>query len=131
MNKTHIILSLRSQLLCDILYDRWCYDYDVHVVPNDNDEFAFASELLNLLNNGDFLIDDPVVVIMSIESIDKVPAAVSRLLFEFPELTILGFCGRTHRIRSFQLRVDIQEISSSLAGLIDAIRNCASSPPLL
>jgi hypothetical protein len=120
----HAILAIQQNLYRDLMASVLSREYDVCVVANADNEFAVACELRQLLDEGDFLVDDPVIVVTSIDDANEIPAPVSRLLGEFPEVTIVGICWATAHVRSFQLRIDVQEIPCSVQGLVEAIREC-------
>ena len=101
------------------------HEHDVEIVARVEDELQVVAALRSLLDDGEFAVDDPVIVVTSIEDSDPVPPSVSRLLGEFPEVTIVGICWATARVRSFQLQIEVREIPCSLTGLINAVRECA------
>lgn len=127
MRTIHVILAIRQQLYCDLLDSMLSREDDVHIVTRVDDEFALVSALMELLDEGEFAVDDPVIIITSVSERTEVPASAARLLAEFPEITIVGICWATASIRSFQLRIDVQEIPCSNTGLISAIRACAGA----
>jgi hypothetical protein len=124
----HAILAIPQRLYRDLLGSMLSNQYDVRIVARASNELAVAIELRKLLDEGDFAVDDPVVLVTSIEDTDEIPVSCSRLLSEFPEVTIVGICWATARVRSFQVRIDVQEIPCSMQGLVDAIRECANRP---
>lgn len=124
----HAILAIRQPFYRDVLSIVLSREYDVIIVTHADHEIAIAAALRKLLDDGHFPVDDPVIVVMSIDDPDEIPVSCSRLLSEFPEVTIVGICWATARVRSFQLRIDVQEINCSVKGLIDAIRECTRHP---
>ncbi|HEY4263560.1 MAG TPA: hypothetical protein VGM98_25580 [Schlesneria sp.] len=125
MRTIHAILAIRQRLYRDLLGAVLSRDYDVRVIAQTDFE-AVATSLRILLDDGEFPIDDPVIVIMSIDESGDIPASCSHLLCEFPEVTIIGICWANATVRSFQLRIDVQEIPCSMQSLVDAMRECNS-----
>ena len=128
MRTIHAILAIQQRLYRDLMASLLSREYDVCIVADADDELAVAVALRRLLDEGEFPVDDPVVVVTSIGDANEIPSAVSRLLGEFPEVTIVGICWATARVRSFQLRIDVQEIPCSVKGLVEAIRECTRHP---
>ena len=128
MRTIHAILAIQQRLFRDLLASMLAREYDVSIVAHAESELAVCVALQKLLDEGDFPCDDPVIVITSIDEGDGIPASCSRLLTEFPEVTIVGICWATAHLRSFQLRIDVQEIPCSLKGLTEAIRECTKRP---
>ncbi len=122
MQTIHAVLAI-PRLYRDAFTQNLHPDFDVSFVDEPLDEWAIACNLRTLLN-GDISVDDPVIVVTSIDEADDIPALCSRLLTEFPEITIMGICRNTSRIRSFQLRIQVEEIHCSLSDLNEAIREC-------
>ncbi|MBC8116600.1 MAG: hypothetical protein H7062_19580 [Candidatus Saccharimonas sp.] len=134
MQTIHAILAIRQRLYRDLMHSMLTREPDVHIVPplddegSADDECHIATRLFKLLEVDEFAVDDPVIVVISIEDTKEIPASVSRLLSEFPEVTIVGICWATAHVRSFQLRIDVQEIPCSVKGLVEAIRECTRHP---
>lgn len=128
MRTIHAILAIHQRLYRDLLSAMLTDEYDVRIVARADEELAIAAALRKLLDEGEFPVDDTVIVVTSIDDSNEIPAACSRLLGEFPEVTIVGICWATARVRSFQLRIDVQEIPCSMKGLVEAIRECTRHP---
>jgi hypothetical protein len=124
----HAILAIQQRLYRDLMASLLSREYDVRIVAHADDELAIAVALRGLLDEGEFPVDDPVIVVTSIDDANEIPASVSRLLVEFPEVTFVGICWATAHVRSFQLRIDVQEIPCSVKGLVEAIRECTRHP---
>jgi hypothetical protein len=124
----HAILAIEQRLYRDLLGAALAREYDVRIVAQADNELAVAAALRMLLDEGEFPVDDPVIVITSIGDAVDIPASCSRLLGEFPEVTVIGICWATASVRSFQLRIDAHEIPCSMQGLVDAIRECTNRP---
>ena len=101
--------------------------FDVHSVDEpaetDQREWVVACALRTLLNE-DISVDDMVVLVTTVEDVDGIPAFCSRLLTEFPELSILGISRNTSRIRLFQLQIQVRDVPCSLSELSEAIIEC-------
>lgn len=128
MQTIHAILAIQPRLYRDLMASLLSREYDVRIVAQASDELAVAVALRSLLDEGDFPVDEPVVIVTSIDDANEIPMSVSRLLGEFPEVTIVGICWATAHVRSFQLRIDVQEIPCSVKGLVEAIRECTQRP---
>ncbi|MEI8384202.1 MAG: hypothetical protein WCJ09_29100 [Planctomycetota bacterium] len=126
MQTIHAILALHQPLFGELLSANLSRERDIRIVSQVEHEFEIAASLHDLLDDREFAVDDPVIVVTSLEDVDNIPPSVSRLLVEFPEVTIIGICWATSSVRSFQLQIDVREVPCSLTGLIDAIRECAN-----
>jgi hypothetical protein len=124
----HAILAIQHELLRELIESRLLdsklsFKYRLKIVARVDNEFAAILSLKELLS-GRFDVDDPLVVIMSIDDDETTPASVSRLLNEFPEAIVIGIGNIKGRTRSFQLKIDEREVTSSKNGLPAAIRDC-------
>src|SRR4051812_38422890 len=118
----HAILAIQQRLLRESLGARLARYSDVRIEGYAKGELGIALALRKLLDEGDISVDDPVIVITSIDDTLDTPVSCSRLLCEFPEVTIFGVCTDSMRGCSLQLRIDVQEFECSLNGLAEAIR---------
>lgn len=125
MRTIYILLAGHTRLHRDLLTSLLRRERSLEIVAAVDGEVSLATVLAVFLN-GPCDIEAPVIAILSIADTERTPPEVSRLLIEFPELTIIGICWLTGDVRSFQLKIEIAQASSSLTGLMDAIRDCAS-----
>ncbi len=135
MPTIHAILALHQRFHHDLMHSLLSREDGVRIVrppkgqpANENDELSIGVRLHKLLDAKKFPVDDRVIVVTSIEDATEIPASISRLLAEFPEVTIVGICWATAHVRTFQLRIDVQEIPCSVKGLVEAIRECTRHP---
>ena len=125
MRTIHAILALEHPLFSELLAVNLSHEPDMRIVARVVGEVKVAEELRDLLDNDEFDVDDPVIVVMSTDESEEISPTISRLLGEFPEIIIVGICWATARVRTFQLQIDVHEIPCELDGLIEAIRDCA------
>lgn len=118
----HAILAIRQRLYRDLVGSTLCEEYDVRIYEESESEIAVAGALRRVLNQDLFSVDDPVIVVTSVDDTNEIPASFSRLLTEFPEVTIVGVS--TLSIRSFQVRIRKRTFRCSQKGLLKAIRTC-------
>lgn len=104
-------------------------DDKVEITTCDQDEFAVARALRNLLDGEITSVDDPVIVITSHADNNQIPEVCSRLLMEFPETSIIWITAGIGRIRTFQLRIKEDDFPCSLKGLVEGIHECVQYPP--
>jgi hypothetical protein len=127
----HAILAIRQRLFRDLVGTLLSGEYGVRLYKHAETEqagteLAVAATLRRLLVQEDFSVDDPVIVITSTDDTHEIPTSFSRLLTEFPEVTIVGVS--TVDIRSFQMRIKKRKFRCSRNGLLKALRNCLPDP---
>jgi hypothetical protein len=127
----HAILAIRQRLYRDLVGTLLSGEcgvrvYEMAETEQAETELAVAATLRQLLVQEEFSVDDPVIVVTSTEDTHEMPTSFSRLLTEFPEVTIVSVS--TGSIRSFQMRIKKRKFRSSRNGLLKAIRNCLPDP---
>ena len=96
--------------------------FDVQIYEEEETEMAVAMALRQLLGQDEFSVDDPVIVVTSIDDTVEGLSRYSRLLLEFPEVTIVDVS--TASIRSFQIWTRERKFRCSQKGLLKAIKEC-------
>ena len=131
----HAILAIQQRLFRENLSARLSHYGDVRIEAHAESEVDIAVALRKLL--GDRRQSEkrrkvpkgPVIVVVSIDDTLDTPEACTRLLSEFPHITIFGIRTDSMPGRSFQLRINMQEFECSLGGLADAIRERTRTIP--
>ncbi len=124
----HVVLAIEQRLYRELLASHLARENDVRVVARVWDEFEVAAALEILLGEEPFSADDPVVVITSIDDVERVPAFCSRLLGEFPEVIVIGICWNCGQVRTFQASIDVQELPCTLDSLVAELRAMTRRP---
>lgn len=127
MRQIHVLLGIESRFYRELLWRALSTAHWLHLETVAANDLVVATRLMAILDEPCPSPPDVVVYITSISetATDAVPGRYSRLLQEFPELVIVGICWSTSEIRLYRLTVEVQDVASSLEGLLDQLRRVA------
>lgn len=127
MRTIHAIIAIKQKLYRDLIGNMLSDAYDIRIYEESDDEIAVAVTLQRLLEQDDFSVDDPVIVITSSGDSSAACAPFTRLLTEFPEVTLIDVSSE--KIRSYQMRIKKRRFRCSRTGLLGTVRECIHDPP--